>query len=151
MVRNMHQQTMHRCLTFFLCWHEQRLLQTTPSILTRHMTFFLEQLTYLVFNSPTIMSTLTRFPLPPRSLRNHSQILFVVYLALSTASEGRSTKPENTDLPSDSFVMDVPWGLLRCVSVRVVTQGRNSRRCQAAKKPKAGDNCMINYRADGSC
>ena len=87
------------------------------------MTFSLEQLAYLVFNSPTIMSTLTRFPLPPRSPRKHSQTLFVAYLVLSTASEGRSTKPENTDLPSGSFVVDVPWGLLRCVSVGVVTQG----------------------------
>jgi hypothetical protein len=27
----------------------------------------------------------------------------------------------------------------------------SSQRHQAAKKPKAGDNCMTNYRADGSC
>ena len=31
MVRNLYQKTMHRCLTFFLCWHEQLLLQTTLS------------------------------------------------------------------------------------------------------------------------
>jgi hypothetical protein len=87
------------------------------------MIFSSEQLAYSVFNSQTITSTLTEFPLPPRSPMEHSRTLFVAYLVLSTASEGRSTKPESMDPPFGSFVVDVPWELLRCVSIGVAIQG----------------------------
>src|SRR5258707_13661354 len=87
------------------------------------MIFSSEQLAYSVFNSQAITSTLIKFPLPPQSPMEHSRTLFVAYLVLSTASEGHSTKPRSMGLPSGSFVVDVPWELLRCASIGVAIQG----------------------------